>query len=57
LQRIKKNDLKTKNEFLLVCLTRVWSCSYVSPGAMEKSNLRSSGARNVFVFFIIVKMI
>jgi len=29
--------------FLLVCLTRVWSCSYVSPGAMEKSKLRISG--------------
>jgi len=35
-------------------LTRVSSCSYVSPGAMEKSKLRSSGARNVFGFFIIV---
>ena len=34
--------------FLLVCLTRVWSCSYVSPGAMEKSKLRSSGARKCF---------
>jgi len=38
--------------FLLLCLTRVSSCSYVSPGAMEKSKLRSSGEQeNVFVFF------
>jgi len=38
--------------FCLLCLTRVSSCSYVSPGAMEKSKLRSSGGQeNVFVFF------
>jgi len=35
--------------FLLVCLTRVWSCSYASPGAMEKLKLRSSGVENVCV--------
>ena len=40
--------------FLLLCLTRVSSCSYVSPGAMEKSKLRSSGEqKNVFWFFLI----
>jgi len=36
--------------FLLLCLTRVSSCSYVSPGSMEKSKLRSSGARKCFCF-------
>jgi len=34
--------------FLILCLTRVSSCSYVSPGAMEKSKLRSSGGKEMF---------
>jgi len=39
--------------FCLLCLTRVSSCSYVSPGAMEKSKLRSSGEQeNVFLYFL-----
>ena len=35
--------------FLLWCLTRVSSCSYVSPGSMEKSKLRSSGVQDAEV--------
>jgi len=35
-----------KKVFLLLCLTRVSSCSYVSQGAMEKSKLRSSRVEN-----------
>ena len=42
---VKKNKLAAlgqKKFLLLGCLTRDLSCSYVSPSAMEKSNLRSS---------------
>ena len=43
-EKVKK-WFKTKNGFLLVCLTVVGSRSYVSPGTMEKSKLRSSLGR------------
>jgi len=37
-------DRKEKKMFvLLLCLTRIRSCSYVSSGAMENSKLRSYG--------------
>jgi len=38
-----------KKCFLLLSLTRVLSFSYVSPGAMEKSKLRSSRVKNICV--------
>jgi len=43
------NYIGKKGFFLLLCLNRVSSCSYVSPGAMEKSKQCSYGVENVYV--------